>query len=74
MANISAVLYLVAAVLFILALKGLSSPVTALRGNKFGIIGMVIAVGTTFMIMDKPVLGLIAAAIIGGAVIGGWKS
>ncbi|BBF87692.1 NAD(P) transhydrogenase subunit beta [Aquitalea magnusonii] len=74
MANISAVLYLVAAVLFILALKGLSSPVTALRGNKFGIIGMVIAVGTTFMIMDKPVLGLIAAAIIGGAVIGGWKA
>jgi NAD(P) transhydrogenase subunit beta len=64
----------VAAVLFILALKGLSSPVTALRGNKFGIIGMVIAVGTTFMIMDKPVLGLIAAAIVAGAVIGGWKA
>jgi NAD(P) transhydrogenase subunit beta len=74
MANISAVLYLVAAVLFILALKGLSSPVTALRGNKFGIIGMVIAVATTFMIMDKPVLGLIAAAIVAGAVIGGWKA
>ncbi|MBA4709710.1 NAD(P)(+) transhydrogenase (Re/Si-specific) subunit beta [Aquitalea aquatica] len=74
MANISAVLYLVAAVLFILALKGLSSPVTALRGNKFGIIGMVIAVVTTFMIMDKPVLGLIAAAIVAGAVIGGWKA
>ncbi|WP_159880372.1 NAD(P)(+) transhydrogenase (Re/Si-specific) subunit beta [Aquitalea denitrificans] len=74
MANISAVLYLVAAVLFILALKGLSSPVTALRGNKFGIIGMIIAVGTTFIIMDKPVLGLIAAAIVAGAVIGGWKA
>ncbi|WP_287879333.1 NAD(P)(+) transhydrogenase (Re/Si-specific) subunit beta [Aquitalea sp.] len=74
MANISAVLYLVAAVLFIMALKGLSSPVTALRGNKFGIIGMIIAVGTTFIIMDKPVLGLIAAAIVAGAVIGGWKA
>ena len=74
MQNISAVLYLVAAVLFILALKGLSSPVTARRGNGFGMIGMAIAVSTTFMIMDKPVLGLIAAAMLAGAAIGAWKA
>ncbi|MTD33047.1 NAD(P)(+) transhydrogenase (Re/Si-specific) subunit beta [Paludibacterium denitrificans] len=74
MANISAVLYLVAAVLFIPALKGLSSPVTALRGNKFGIIGMVIAVATTFIIMDKPVVALIVGAIVAGGAIGAWKA
>ncbi|WP_293759534.1 NAD(P)(+) transhydrogenase (Re/Si-specific) subunit beta [uncultured Aquitalea sp.] len=74
MENVSAVLYLVAAVLFVLALKGLSSPVTALRGNKFGIAGMVIAVGTTFLIMDKPVVALIVGAIAAGGAIGAWKA
>ena len=39
-ANNIALLYLVASVLFILALKGLSSPVQARRGNQFGIVGM----------------------------------
>ena len=42
-----ALAYLVASVLFILALKGLSHPETARRGNLFGIVGMVIAVLTT---------------------------
>ncbi|HJU50515.1 MAG TPA: NAD(P)(+) transhydrogenase (Re/Si-specific) subunit beta, partial [Pseudogulbenkiania sp.] len=74
MENISAILYLIAAVLFILALKGLSSPVSALRGNLYGMVGMVIAVVTTFLIMDKPVLALIGAAIAGGAVIGAWRA
>lgn len=74
MQNISAVLYLVAAVLFILALKGLSSPVTARRGNLFGVIGMVIAIATTFLIMDKPVLGLIVGAMAAGGLIGAWKA
>jgi NAD(P) transhydrogenase subunit beta len=46
-ANIAALLYLVAGVLFILALRGLSSPVSSQRGNLFGIIGMTIAVLTT---------------------------
>jgi NAD(P) transhydrogenase subunit beta len=72
--NISAIFYLVAAILFILALKGLSSPVTARRGNLFGVIGMLIAVATTFMIMDKPVLSLIAVAMLAGALIGGYKA
>jgi proton-translocating NAD(P)+ transhydrogenase subunit beta len=46
-ANISALLYLVAGVLFILALRGLSSPATSRQGNLFGMIGMAIAIGTT---------------------------
>ena len=43
-ANIAALLYLVAGVLFILALRGLSSPDSSRRGNMFGMIGMTIAV------------------------------
>src|SRR5574343_156891 len=74
MENVSAILYLVAAVLFILALKGLSSPTTAIQGNRYGIIGMLIAVGTTFMIMDKPVLALIVGAIVAGGGIGAYKA
>ncbi|UTH75736.1 NAD(P)(+) transhydrogenase (Re/Si-specific) subunit beta [Chromobacterium sp. IIBBL 290-4] len=74
MQNVSAVLYLVAAVLFILALKGLSSPASARRGNLYGIVGMAIAVLTTFAILDKPVLTLIIGAIAAGALIGGWKA
>ena len=46
-ANITALLYLVAGVLFILALRGLSSPATSRQGNLFGMIGMAIAIGTT---------------------------
>ena len=48
-ANLSAILYLVSGVLFILALRGLSSPETSRQGNLFGIIGMVIAVSVTFL-------------------------
>ncbi len=46
-ANIAALLYLVSGVLFILALRGLSSPATSRRGNLFGMIGMAIAIVTT---------------------------
>lgn len=74
MQNVSAVLYLVAAVLFILALKGLSSPASARRGNLYGIVGMAIAVLTTLLIINKPVLALIAGAIAAGAVVGAWKA
>ncbi|MGB8565637.1 MAG: NAD(P)(+) transhydrogenase (Re/Si-specific) subunit beta, partial [Pseudolabrys sp.] len=45
--NLVALLYLVAGVLFILALRGLSSPDSSRRGNLFGMIGMAIAVLTT---------------------------
>ncbi len=46
-ANLAAFFYLVAGVLFILALRGLSHPTTSRRGNLFGMIGMAIAVATT---------------------------
>ena len=46
-ANLTALAYLIAAVLFILALRGLSSPVTSRQGNLFGMIGMAVAVIAT---------------------------
>ena len=45
--NLVTLLYLVASVCFIQALKGLSHPTTSIRGNLFGMIGMAIAVLTT---------------------------
>ena len=47
--NLAAVAYIVSGVLFILALRGLSSPVTSRRGNQLGMIGMAIAVATTLI-------------------------
>jgi len=69
-ANLSAVAYLISGVLFIMALRGLSSPETARRGNYFGIAGMVIAIVTT--ILNPHVLGfdLIILGLGIGAVIG----
>jgi NAD(P) transhydrogenase subunit beta len=49
-ANLAAVLYLVSGILFILALRGLASPATARRGNRFGMIGMAIAMLTTLAV------------------------
>jgi NAD(P) transhydrogenase subunit beta len=60
--------YLVASVFFILALKGLSSPLTARRGNLFGMVGMALAVLTTLSLVKN--FGLILAAIAVGGVIG----
>jgi H+-translocating NAD(P) transhydrogenase subunit beta len=69
-ANISAALYLVAGVLFILALRGLSSPESSRRGNMFGIVGMTIAVLTT--LAGHPPQGLGAwILVIAGIVLGG---
>jgi len=71
MSNFTAISYLISSVLFILALKGLSSPTTSRQGNVFGMIGMALAVVTTFLIPGfKPVYWLIGGAIIGGAIIG----
>jgi len=69
-ANLSALAYLISGVLFIMALRGLSSPETARRGNFFGIAGMVIAIVTT--ILNPNVLGfdLIILGLGIGAVIG----
>ena len=69
-ANIAAILYLVAGVLFILALRGLSSPASARQGNNFGMIGMTIAVLTTLAVAGPRDL-LSWALILGGLAIGG---
>jgi NAD(P) transhydrogenase subunit beta len=70
--NLSALLYLVASVLFILALRGLSSPETARRGNLYGIIGMVLAIVTTMVGPAVMSPWLIFAGILIGGAIGGW--
>jgi NAD(P) transhydrogenase subunit beta len=62
--------YLVAGVCFILALRGLSSPVSSRRGNRFGMIGMVIAIATTLIIHSTASAVEIAGAIALGGVIG----
>ncbi len=66
----SALAYLVAAVCFIMALRGLSSPVTARSGLRFGVIGMLIAVATTLALPGVVSFGPILIAIIIGGVIG----
>src|ERR1700754_2920122 len=69
-ADIAALLYLAAGVLFILALKGLSSPATSRTGNRNGMIGMTIAILTTLWVAgvsDPLTWGL----IVGGLAIGG---
>jgi len=70
MNDTSALLYLIASVLFILALKGLSSPETARRGNAFGVAGMVLAVITTLAMPNVGNYGLILFAIMIGGIIG----
>jgi NAD(P) transhydrogenase subunit beta len=68
-ANLVALLYLASGVLFILALRGLSSPVTSRQGNLFGMAGMTIAIATT--LAASPPSGIGWALVIGGLVIGG---
>jgi NAD(P) transhydrogenase subunit beta len=68
--NLVALLYLVSGVLFILALRGLSSPETARQGNTYGMIGMALAVVTTLAVVAprQPMTWLL---IVGGLAIGG---
>jgi NAD(P) transhydrogenase subunit beta len=68
-ASLTSLAYLVAAVLFILALRGLSSPVTSRQGNRFGMIGMGIAVVATLLHHGMGGWGF--ALITLGIVIGG---
>ena len=68
-ANLSALFYLISGILFILALRGLSSPETSRRGNYFGIAGMTIAIIVTFMSVGNFGLGffyVIIFLLIGG--------
>src|SRR5438046_782506 len=69
-ANLAAVLYLVAGVLFILSLRGLSSPATSRRGNFFGMIGMAIAIATT-LAGHPPADGVAWVLVVLGIAIGG---
>ncbi len=69
-ANLSAVLYLVAGVLFILSLRGLSSPATSRRGNLLGMAGMAIAVVTT-LASHPPADGVAWLLVVLGVAIGG---
>jgi NAD(P) transhydrogenase subunit beta len=62
--------YLAAAVLFIFALKGLSSPETAQRGNMFGIAGMILAVLVTLQLPEVKSYGWILAGIVVGGSVG----
>ena len=66
-ANQLALWYLAASVLFILALKGLSHPETARRGNLFGMIGMLIAVVVTLATTQRVEL-ILVAILIGGSI------
>ena len=66
-ANYVALAYLAAAILFILTLKGLSSPVSARRGNMFGMIGMAIAVLTTLTVTHN-ITSILLAIAIGGTI------
>ena len=71
--NVVALLYLVSGILFILALRGLSSPESARRGNYAGMIGMALALATTLFLLDVRdgvVWALIATAVILGGGIG----
>jgi NAD(P) transhydrogenase subunit beta len=67
--SLSALFYLVAAICFIMALRGLSSPETARTGNVYGVAGMIIAVATTLATPHVVSFWLIVVGIlIGGAV------
>ena len=70
--NIAALLYLVAGILFILALRGLSSPATSRQGNRFGMIGMAIAVVTTLLYRLPPDLSSWLFVVVGIAIGGGF--
>ncbi len=69
--NILAIFYLISGVLFILALRGLSSPETSRQGNFFGIIGMALAIGVTILSVGNFSTGFIYLLIflaVGGSI------
>ena len=75
MNNLVAIAYVISGILFILALRGLSSPESSRRGNIFGMLGMLIAVLATlfsvdFFISNFQTVALVLVAIIIGGIIG----
>ena len=70
-ANLSAIFYLISGILFILALRGLSSPDTSRQGNYMGIAGMIIAIIVTFLSIGNfstSLVYVILFLIIGGSI------
>ena len=70
-ANLSAIFYLISGILFILALRGLSSPETSRQGNFFGILGMAIAITVTFLTVGNfstAINYVLLFLVIGGAI------
>mgnify|MGYP001353532888 FL=1 len=70
-ANLSAIFYLISGILFILALRGLSSPDTSRQGNYFGILGMIIAIVVTFLSIgnfSSSIIYVFLFLIIGGGI------
>ena len=78
--ELTAILYIIAGILFILALRGLSSPATSRKGNRNGMIGMAIAVGATVFSerflssADATSWLLILAAVGVGGAVGAWRA
>ena len=70
MNSIVPLFYLLAAVCFILALKGLASPATSRRGNFLGILGMVMAVGSTLMMPSTHHHLILICLILAGGILG----
>ncbi|MBL4720012.1 MAG: NAD(P)(+) transhydrogenase (Re/Si-specific) subunit beta, partial [Alphaproteobacteria bacterium] len=68
--NYSAFAYLISSVCFIMALRGLSSPVTARIGNMYGIVGMVIAIATTLAAPQVLSFTTITVGVLIGGAIG----
>ncbi len=69
--NLSAIFYLISGILFILALRGLSSPETSRQGNFFGILGMIIAITVTFLTVgnfSSSMNYVLLFLVIGGAI------
>ena len=69
--SLAASLYLISGVLFILALRGLSSPETSRKGNFFGILGMALAIIVTFLFVDiliSSLIFIICTLTIGGTI------
>ena len=82
--NLVTLLYLIASVCFIQALKGLSHPTTSIRGNAFGMVGMAIAAVTTAALIVKIAnaagsgtlvgLGWVLVGLVVGGAYGAWRA
>jgi NAD(P) transhydrogenase subunit beta len=75
--NLAALFYLIAGILFILALRGLSSPASSRKGNAFGVAGMALAILTTLLYQPPSDFGswlLAALAVAAGGGFGAWRA